>query len=723
MPEPAASESERNPDAVNAAFVQGAGESAEQNSESTQHSAGTRRLRRLNKAADESSTAKAVAEREKQKQSSRIKVKKAEDFVGVSLADDRYLVKSQLGKGSMAYVFLAADRRLETDVVVKVPKPEKFTTNDFRDRFKKECQLLVRFSHPHVVGVLDVGEYDELPYVVMQLLSGGSLADLLQKESNDKGQMPPEFIKTWLQGVGRALDFCARKGMIHRDVKPANILFDGDRNPYVSDFGLSKVMYGDHTDLNSSETAAGAVLGTPNYIAPEIVLGKDYDGRADQYSLGISVYHTFLGRPPMQGGNATATMINQTTKQLQLLSDIRADVPRELALAIRKSIDKNPENRFESCEAFAEAALDALRAPLGKIVASVPTAPSALEPKRKKKRTEGTSSQSSMRSGTVRKRNKSNQSGRADAVNAAADLEWLDLASEGEASTENYLPPKSGKRKTSRTKKQPRKSGPPKGALIGLAVGLIGVVLFGLFLYAVIFSEAPETTVKLSTNGIANLNNQSTQASAKKVASVDTVSQEQSKDSRENLWDWTGFDKDSTAGNAPEGLKISFEQVAPNGGANAKGLKITFTANDPQKNWAQAIIKCGTFARSSVHKNVASNLTVSTLDNLKIELEYKVHPQLDFNVGLEAGPKKSDRQKVAVTVGKRIRKKTDGFDRYSGSLADADPVEKQAFVDAMNSSSNRADFFLRLGVRGQGDGNAFPSGDLIIRNVSIYFEK
>ncbi len=262
MSEHAASESEQKEgeDSV----PDGASSSSDANSASTQHSMATRKLKRLRKTASESSKSSSASGK------SRIEVKRAEDFVGVSLAANRYSVKSQLGKGSMAYVFLAADSRLETDVVVKVPKPEKFTTHDFKHRFQRECQLLVRFSHPHVVGVLDVGEYDELPYVVMQLLSGGSLADLMQAESNDNGQMPPEFLKTWLQGVSRALDFCARKGMIHRDVKPANILFDAERNPYVSDFGLSKVMYGDHTDLNSSETADGTVLGRRTISRPNL---------------------------------------------------------------------------------------------------------------------------------------------------------------------------------------------------------------------------------------------------------------------------------------------------------------------------------------------------------------------------------------------------------------------------------------------------------------------
>ena len=288
-------------------------------------------------------------------------VKHPRDLLGVSLADGRYVVKSPLGKGSMAYVFRASDARLQTDVVLKVPKPEKVNTADFRERFLRESQMLIRFSHPHVVKVVDVGEYAELPYVVMQLLEGGSLADRIAKESDENGCMPPRFLKTWVREVARALDFCYRKGMVHRDVKPANILFDEDQNAYVGDFGLSKIMCGEHSEMSSDETAAGVVLGTPNYISPEIVQGKDYDGRSDQYSLGITIYHVLTGGPPMQGSTATMTMLNQTQKVLPLLSDVRNDIPRPLAVAVRKSIEKDPDRRFNTCEEFAEAVIEGLR--------------------------------------------------------------------------------------------------------------------------------------------------------------------------------------------------------------------------------------------------------------------------------------------------------------------------------------------------------------------------
>ncbi len=459
------------------------------NSESTQHSTGTRKLQRVAKAQEEIRSAKrTTANKTRSSAAVAAKAQQPEDFIGVTLADGRYTVKSQLGKGSMAYVFLAADSRLETDVVVKVPKPEIMGTKDFRERFKRETQLLVKFSHPHVVSVLDIGEFQQLPFVVMPLLSGGSLADHMKRNSNHQGQMELETLKQWLPGVSRALDFCYRKGMVHRDVKPANILFDDDSNPFVADFGLSKVMYGDHADLNSSETAAGIVLGTPNYISPEIILAKDYDGRADQYSLGITVYHALCGKPPMQGNSATATMVNQTQKQLELLSDVRPDVSERLALVIQKSIEKNPDKRFDCCEAFADAVVDALRIPRKNAAASAgPSATSAAVAQKsstvasaapRKARPKPAAAPASHPQPAVKRTSTRSKPRRAP---KSEDLDWLSVP----ATT--ALPPQKGTTRNT-TRKQTSRSKKPTGGIslfgqqLSTPLAVAFAVLLGLLL-------------------------------------------------------------------------------------------------------------------------------------------------------------------------------------------------------------------------------------------------
>lgn len=282
-----------------------------------------------------------------------------QDIVGLSLAGDRYEVIDQLGEGSMAFVYRAWDERLQTDVVIKIPRPEKITDADFLVRFRRESQLLVRLSNPNVVSILDVGEHDDLPYVVMQYLSGGTLKDRIQ-DSNETGHsLKVGAITGWIREIARALDFCHGQQIVHRDVKPANILFDDHGNAFLSDFGLTKILSGDHRDQNSEMTAAGFVVGTPNYVAPEIVLGAHYDGAADQYSLGITLYHALTGSPPMQGASSSATMVNQTQRELPLLSRAVPGVSQKVAEAIDRAIRKNPAERFATCEAFANAVVAA----------------------------------------------------------------------------------------------------------------------------------------------------------------------------------------------------------------------------------------------------------------------------------------------------------------------------------------------------------------------------
>lgn len=466
-------------------------------SKKSAETAAARAARRLKRVAPTTGESK-LARISRARRANKGPVKHPRDLLGVSLADGRYVVKAPLGKGSMAYVFRASDARLQTDVVLKVPKPEKVNTADFRERFQRESQMLIRFSHPHVVKVLDVGEYSELPYVVMQLLEGGSLSDRIAREADENGCMTPESLKTWVREVARALDFCYRKGMVHRDVKPANILFDEDNNAYVGDFGLSKIMCGEHTELSSDETAAGVVLGTPNYISPEVVQGKDYDGRSDQYSLGITIYHVLTGGPPMQGNTATMTMLNQTQKVLPLLSDVRSDVPRPLAVAVRKAIEKDPAKRFNTCEEFTEAVVEGLRFPpmistssnssavktsrrpalptAGDSASSVGKAKVSPSPKRPAKASakgsarkerkavdaKRASSKSSIRKSSKRRQaapaNSSRSSRRttnsaSSSLASQADMDWFDMNASGE-----YLPGRSSSSSRSSSKSSVRRS-------------------------------------------------------------------------------------------------------------------------------------------------------------------------------------------------------------------------------------------------------------------------
>jgi serine/threonine-protein kinase len=263
----------------------------------------------------------------------------------------------------MGQVYLARDRRLETDVVVKFPfAGEKVQSGpEFLDRFSREIRSLIQLSHPHVVRVFDAGDVDGHPFVVMQFLAGGSLKD--RQESGARGElrpMQPRSLHDWLPEISKALDFVHAQKHIHRDVKPANILFDRHGNAFLGDFGIIKVLASDQSESReNSLTAPGLLVGTPNYVAPEIVMGRPYDGRADQYSLAMTVHEVLSGLNCMEGPTPSATVVNQTMVVPPSLTELIEEIPGRMSDAILRGLAKNPGERFESCMAMAQEILAA----------------------------------------------------------------------------------------------------------------------------------------------------------------------------------------------------------------------------------------------------------------------------------------------------------------------------------------------------------------------------
>lgn len=289
------------------------------------------------------------------------------DLIGESLADGRYRIDKVLGTGSMGHVYLAQDTRLDTRVVVKVPTSVRLADPEFHARFLRESQFLVKLSNPAIVKVLDIGEYNDdgtqVPFFVMQYVDGGSLRDIMRGPDRQVRPMRPHTLNRWLPQLSGALDFMHARKCIHRDIKPANILFDREKHPYISDFGLSKLMSGeeaDSDDANSELTGAGAIVGTPNYVAPEIVLGQRYTGRADQYSLACTVYEVLSGRPPLEGPSASATMVNQTAKKPTPLHQVRRSIPVGVAKAVHRALSKDPAKRWSSCQEFSDRVLESV---------------------------------------------------------------------------------------------------------------------------------------------------------------------------------------------------------------------------------------------------------------------------------------------------------------------------------------------------------------------------
>ncbi len=206
-----------------------------------------------------------------------------------TLVDNRYLVRSKLARGGMSTVYLATDRRLERDVALKVLHPHMAGDPQFLDRLGREAKAAARLSHPHVVGVLDQGEDGPLAYLVMEYIKGHTLRDVLK----EKGALTPRLALALIDPVVEGLGAAHAAGLIHRDVKPENVLIAEDGRINIGDFGLARAI--------TTTTSTGALIGTVAYLSPELVMGRQADARSDIYSLGIMLYEMITGRQPFDG--------------------------------------------------------------------------------------------------------------------------------------------------------------------------------------------------------------------------------------------------------------------------------------------------------------------------------------------------------------------------------------------------------------------------------------
>jgi serine/threonine protein kinase len=282
------------------------------------------------------------------------------DWVGATLGEGRYKVHRKLGEGGMAHVYLARDDKLERDVVIKVPRANLIHDPTFAGRFTREIRSLARLAHPHIVPLIDIGQNDGIPFAVMSYLTGGSLRERQPRGPDGEARpMPPNTLGTWLPPAAQALDFVHKQKFIHRDIKPENILFDEDGQPFLADLGIVKALSVPVAESNKRTvvTGAGMVLGTPQYMAPELIMGEAVDGRADQYALAVTVYEVMSGQVPFTGSSAPAIFIQQTTKPPRDLQELVPDIPDALAKAVARALAKSPAERFGSCYEFAQAAL------------------------------------------------------------------------------------------------------------------------------------------------------------------------------------------------------------------------------------------------------------------------------------------------------------------------------------------------------------------------------
>jgi formylglycine-generating enzyme required for sulfatase activity len=282
------------------------------------------------------------------------------DWTGRVL-EGRYRVERVLGSGGMGTAYLARDERMQRPVVVKVPHARLLDDEQFRARFIKEIRSLTSLPHPHVVTVLDAGEAVEagrdesIPFAVLAYLEGGSLRDRLEKSLQ-----APDEVLGWLPDVAKALDFIHGEGVVHRDVKPGNILFDRKGNAVLADFGIAKAL----GSLDTGLTRTGFTPGSPPYMGPEVGMGLPLGPGYDQYALGVLVYEALSGVLPHEGTSGEVLIAKKAYVDPIDLAKKAANVPVAARAAVMKAIARKPEDRFASCRAFADAFAFGVRPPI-----------------------------------------------------------------------------------------------------------------------------------------------------------------------------------------------------------------------------------------------------------------------------------------------------------------------------------------------------------------------
>ena len=260
---------------------------------------------------------------------------------------NRYRILRRLGGGGMATVYRAEQMPLSREVVVKVLHPHLARDAEMAERFRREAEAAAQLVHPFICPLLDFGRSGETVYIVMPYLGGGSLADRVQKER----AVAPNIVAAATAQVAVGLDHAHRRGVVHRDVKPDNILFDDDGNAFITDFGIATARF--HGRL----TASGRAMGTPHYMSPEQAMGKLVDGRSDLYALGVVMYEGLVGFPPFDGADAFSVGYKHVHEKPVDLAEIDSRLPEGLVEVVMKCLSKSADDRYPRGDALADALL------------------------------------------------------------------------------------------------------------------------------------------------------------------------------------------------------------------------------------------------------------------------------------------------------------------------------------------------------------------------------
>jgi serine/threonine protein kinase len=256
----------------------------------------------------------------------------------------RYEITKLLGRGGMAVVFLAQDLALERQVAIKVLPADVTQDDKLIPRFQQEAKTAAKLDHPNIIPIYRVESEAGLNYFVMKYVTGHSLDQML-----DQGQLPIDVARRVLRDAALALGHAHKRGIVHRDVKPANIMLETDGRVVLTDFGISKAL-----DGGSALTGTGAIIGTPHYMAPEQAKGLEVDGRADQYALAVVGHQILTGKQPFEG-SSHSILYKHVFEPPPRIFEARPDAPADLCAALDRALSKEPERRFPSMEEFAAA--------------------------------------------------------------------------------------------------------------------------------------------------------------------------------------------------------------------------------------------------------------------------------------------------------------------------------------------------------------------------------
>lgn len=277
------------------------------------------------------------------------------DLTGQTLG--QYQLLQLLGVGGMGAVYRGYQASLKREVAIKVMTPQLAQDPDYIIRFTREAETAARLEHSHIVPVYDYGTQGPISYIVMRLLTGGTLDARLRQQVAQKGPLPgPGEVSEWLAQIAQALDYAHKQGVIHRDIKPSNVMFDNQGNAYLVDFGIAKLLH-----ATSVLTTTGAAMGTPAYMAPEQWRAEEPTPATDQYAVAVMTYALLCGRLPFDAPTPYGFMHKHLTERPTPVQTFRPDLPAEVTTALERALAKTPGERFPSVGAFAQAIKEAIR--------------------------------------------------------------------------------------------------------------------------------------------------------------------------------------------------------------------------------------------------------------------------------------------------------------------------------------------------------------------------